>query len=90
MNLYKATSKTLWTGAVLGVATIAAGLTVNILGYGETVLWLGLLILILSPIIGVIVSAAFLLRDKDYAWAMVALILIAMTAVSIVLTLFIG
>mgnify|MGYP002738601556 CR=1 FL=1 len=88
MGLYKATSKTLWIGAVLGIAIIAAGLAVNILGYGEGVLWLGLLILIVSPMLGVVVSAFHLLKDRDYAWAMVALVLIAMTVISIAITLY--
>ncbi|MGI6471758.1 MAG: hypothetical protein ACOX1N_01605 [Candidatus Methanomethylophilaceae archaeon] len=90
MDLYKATSKTLWGGAVLGIAITAIGLMVNMLGHGEGVLWAGLLILILSPIIGVMVSAVFLLLAKDYAWASVALILIAMTAVSIMLTMYLN
>lgn len=88
MSLYRATSKTLWAGAVLGIAVIAMGLIVNILGYGENILWLGLLILIISPMLGVVVSAFYLLKDRDYAWAAVALILIAMTAVSILITLY--
>lgn len=88
MSLHEATSKTLWIGVVLGIATIAVGLIVDLLGYGEGILWLGLLILIISPILGVIASAISLLKDKDYAWAAAALILIVMTAVSIALTVF--
>ncbi len=88
MGLHEATSKTLWISVVLGIATIAVGLIVDLLGYGEGILWLGVLILILSPILGVVASAISLLKDRDYAWAVAALILIAMTAVSIILTIF--
>lgn len=88
MNLHSSTSRTLWGGAVLGIAIIAVGLIVSMLDYGEGVLWLGLLILILSPILGVIVSAVSLFANKDYVWAAVALILIIMTAVSLILTVY--
>lgn len=89
MNLHSSTSKTLWSGAVIGVAIIAIGLVASMLNYGEGILWLGLLILILSPILGVIVSAVSLLVNKDYVWAAIALVLIAMTGVSVILAAYI-
>lgn len=88
MNLYGSTSKTLWWGAIIGISIIALGLIVESMGSGDQVLWLGLLILITSPILGVVVSMACLVKDKNYRWATVALLLIAMTAISVVITAF--
>lgn len=88
MNLYGSTSKTLWWGAVLGVSIIALGLIVESMGFGDQVLWLGLLILITSPMLGVIVSMTSLVKDKNYRWAAVALLLIVMVVISLVITAF--
>ncbi len=85
MNLHSSTSKTLWGTAVTGIAIIVVGLIASMLNYGESILWLGLLILIMSPIFGVIVSAVSLFINRDYAWMTVALVLITMTAASIIL-----
>lgn len=49
---------------------------------GEHILWLGVLILIASPMIGVATSMISLTKEKDYKWAGVALLLIVMTAVA--------
>mgnify|MGYP000976647494 CR=1 FL=1 len=59
---------------------IALGLAMESLG--ETALWLGILVLIVSPMLGVAVSMASLFRERDLKWAGVALLLIAMTAVA--------
>lgn len=88
MNLYGSTSKTLWWGAVLGITVIAVGLVTESRGFGDGVLWLGLLILITSPILGVVVSTISLVKDKNYRWAAVALLLIVMTAISVIITAF--
>ncbi len=88
MNLYGSTAKTLWWGAVIGVIVIALGLIIESMGFGDQVLWLGLLILITSPMLGVIVSMISLAKNKNYRWASVALLLIIMVAISIVITAF--
>ncbi|MGE0015414.1 MAG: DUF1634 domain-containing protein [Candidatus Methanomethylophilaceae archaeon] len=53
---------------------------------GETVLWLGILVLIASPMFGVAVSMVYFVKEKDYVWAGVALLLIVMTAVALVIS----
>lgn len=88
MNLYGSTAKTLWWGAVLGITVITLGLIVESMGLGDLVLWLGLLILITSPMLGVVVSMVSLVKVKNYRWAAVALLLILMTAISIFITAF--
>lgn len=88
MNLYGSTSKALWWGAILGITVIALGLIVESMGFGDQVLWLGLLILIISPMIGVVVSMTCLVKNKNYSWAIVALLLVVMTMISIAITAF--
>ena len=88
MNLYGSTSKALWWGAIIGITIITLGLIVESLGFGDLVLWLGLLILIISPMIGVLVSMICLIKDKNYRWVAVASLLVVMTIISIAITAF--
>ncbi len=53
---------------------------------GETVLWLGILVLVVSPVLGVAVSMLSLFMERDLKWAGVALLLIIMTAVATVIS----
>lgn len=89
MSLNRATSKALWWGAVVGILVIALGLALESMGMGEQVLWTGILILIISPMLGVAVSMVSLIREKDGKWAGVALLLIIMTAVATLVSSFI-
>lgn len=82
MSLNRATSKALWWGAAVGILVIALGLALESVGMGERVLWTGILILIISPMLGVAVSMVSLIKEKDSKWAGVALLLIIMTAVA--------
>ena len=86
MNMYDSTSKVLWGGAIIGILLTAAGLIATFLGYGETLLWVGLLILIISPMFGVVTTTLSLIAENDFRWAAVALFLIAISAISIVIT----
>lgn len=82
MSLNDTTSKTLWWGAAAGILVIVMGLALESLGMGEQVLWLGILMLIASPILSVAVSMVALIKEKDRKWAGVALTLIVMTVVA--------
>lgn len=87
MSLNRSTALTLRAGIVLGMVLMVAGLAVDFAGMGETVLYAGILVLILSPFAGVIVSFACLLRERDMFWAMVAGILLVITVIGIVISL---
>jgi len=89
LSLNRSTSKALWWGAVVGILVIALGLALESMGMGEQVLWTGILILIISPMLGVAVSMVSLIREKDGKWAGVALLLIIMTAVATLVSSFI-
>lgn len=87
MTLETNTSRTLKYSVFAGILLIAIGLILNATGNGDRVLWTGLLVLIISPFLGVIVSTMTLVKEKDRYWVIVALTLIAISAFNIVLTL---
>ncbi len=71
----------LWYGGIAGIVLIAAGLVLSMAGFGDSVLWLGILVLIASPMAGVFVSMIALLSEKDRKWATVAMLLILLTVI---------
>ena len=85
MNIDKATSYTLKYMIYVGISVIVVGLAFFITNRGDHILWTGLLILILSPLLGVIVTTFGLIRKKDVKWIAVALILIAISVANILL-----
>ena len=87
MDLNKATALTLRAGVVVGMVMMIAGIAMELCDMGDGVLYAGILVLILSPFAGVIVSFACLLRKRDMFWAMVAGILLAITFVGILISL---
>lgn len=82
MDMNKATALTLRLGVVAGLILVVAGLL-----SGETVLWAGILVLILSPFLGVIVTFLFLLKERDKFWTMVAGLLLIITATGALLSM---
>ena len=86
MNLNKTTALALRIGILIGMAVTAVGLAVDMMNGGDGILYAGILILIISPFIGVLVSFASLISEKDWRWAFVALILIVITTVGIALS----
>ncbi len=87
MNLELTTSRTLKISICLSITLIILGEILNILNCGTAVLYIGIFLLIISPLIGVIVSTICLSLEKDWKWVYVALILIAISAFSFVLSL---
>ena len=87
MNLNRSTALTLRAGIVLGMALMVIGLLVESTGGDDTILYAGMLVLIISPFLGVIVSFVSLLSEKDWIWAIVAGILIVITTTGILMSL---
>lgn len=83
MNAERNTSLTLKYSLVIGMAVVIAGLVVYLMGMGDEILWTGLLLVIISPLIGVAVTTISLWIEKDYKWMYVALLLIAISVVGI-------
>ena len=86
MNTNRAVSSTLKYSIYIGIATIAVGLALHLTDNGDSVLWAGLLILIISPLLGVAVATIGLIREKDRKWIAVALVLIVISVMNIFLT----
>lgn len=87
IDLNRSTAMMLRIGVVLGMILIVVGLVLSVMDRGGTILHLGILVLIVSPFLGVIVSFVSLVSEKDWKWAAVAAILIAITATGVVLSL---
>lgn len=87
MNLNRSTAMTLRAGIVLGMVLMVIGLLIESTGGDDTLLYTGMLVLIISPFLGVIVSFVSLLSEKDWIWAIVAGILIVITTTGILMSL---
>lgn len=87
MMLNKATALTLRAGVVLGMILMVIGLAVSAMDGGDSVLYFGVLVLIASPLAGVVVALLCLLREKDRFWAMIAGILLMITIAGVLISL---
>lgn len=88
MMLNKATALTLRAGIVLGMFLMVAGLVVSAMNGGDALLYCGVLVLIASPLAGVVVTFLCLLREKDKFWTMIAGILLIITIAGAMISLF--
>lgn len=81
MSVEESTSKTLRFSVYISIAVIILGLAAYFLNMGQNILWFGILLLIVSPLIGVIVTTIGLIREKDMKWVKVAIILIVIAII---------
>lgn len=87
MDINRSTAVMLRAGIYTGLAISLVGLVLSMLDKGDGVLWLGILVLILSPFLGVIVTTVSLVIQKDWRWAAVAVVLICITATGALLSI---
>ena len=83
MNTERNTSLTLKYSLIVSMAVVIVGVIVHLMDMGDDILWTGLLLVIISPLIGVAVTTVSLWFEKDYKWMYVALVLIAISVVGI-------
>jgi len=76
MNITDRTSLTLKIGITLGIVIMIIGLIFSNQDTEQHVLWLGILILICTPLTGVIVTYISLIEDKDWKWVKITTLLI--------------
>ena len=90
MNLYKSTAAVLRYGVIISILIIAVGIVSDLVQYEyyERIMWAGILALILTPLLGIIVSLAALVSEKDWKWVYVTLVLIAVVSVGMVISVF--
>ena len=82
----EATSLVLRGCLFTGIAVLVIGLLLSGWGRGDDVLWLGLLILILSPFMGILTAYFHLIAEKDWKWVKVATILTALIVVFLIVS----
>jgi len=70
-----------------GIIVLALGLLLSGEEYGNDILWVGILILIMSPFVGVLVAYSYLIAEKDWKWAKITTVLIAIIAVFLIFSL---
>ena len=85
MNTERNTSLTLKYSLIISMAVVIIGLITYMMDMGDNILWTGLLLVIISPLIGVAVTTVSLWIEKDYKWMYVALVLIAISVVGILM-----
>ncbi len=73
MNMNMSITWTLRIGIVLGLILIVIG---EFLEPGNQVLYYGLLVLIASPMFAVIAALIGLIRERDWFWALIAVIVL--------------
>ena len=78
MRLNDATSLALRCCLYAGIAFITMGLILSEQEYGDLVMWIGILILIASPFIGILATYSHLIAEKDWMWVQVTTVLTAM------------
>lgn len=86
-DLNRSTANMLRVGIVAGVILMIAGLALYMADGSDWLLYIGVLVLIISPFLGVIVSFAVLVIDRDLRWAGVAAVLFVVTAIGILISL---
>ena len=86
-DLNASTVRVIQTGTIIGIAILALGLLLSGTDYGEDVLFVGAVVLVFTPLAGILTSIACLLKAGDRKWAAVAVILIAVVALGLAITL---
>ncbi|MCL2295674.1 MAG: DUF1634 domain-containing protein [Methanomassiliicoccaceae archaeon] len=87
MKMHDATSLALRCCLFIGVAVLAIGLLLSGGDHGNDIMWTGVLILIASPFAGVLVTCIYLIAEKDWKWAKVAIVLIALITAFLAISL---
>ncbi len=82
-----ATSLALRVCLFAGIILLAAGLLLSEQEYGNDILWIGILILILSPFLGILTTYSYLIAEKDWKWVKVATVLIALIIIFLAVSL---
>lgn len=85
MNLEKRTAFTLRAGIVVGTLLMVAGLFMSMTGGNDSLLYWGVLVLVMSPFLGVLATFASLVIERDWYWVAIAGILIVITTVGMML-----
>ena len=86
MNMESITARTLKYSITCSIILIVIGIILNMTDITGTVLYTGICALILCPLLGVIVSTVCLIIERDKDWIIVAMILIAISAINMTIS----
>lgn len=81
-----ATSKVLRYSMIVSITIIVIGIILNALNIDSVTLYVGVLLLVLTPIFSVITTTVFLAKEKDWKWFRMAVLLIVISAAGIALS----
>jgi len=87
MKMNEATSLALRCCLFTGIAVLMIGLVLSGTDYGNSILWLGILILIMSPFVGILITYSYLISEKDWIWVKVATVLVVIIVVFLTISL---
>jgi len=90
VKLYENTASALRYGIVTGIIIIAVGLMTSSFDteYEDRILWFGILIMLATPLFGIVVSMISLAAEKDWKWVSVAAVLLSIIAAGILIAYF--
>ena len=88
MKMIVATSLVLRYCLFVGIALVALGLILSDYDQGNEIMWAGLLVLIASPLAGVLTTYSSLIAGKDWKWVKVATVLTIIIVIVLILSLF--
>ena len=86
MNVNNLTSTVLRISLITGLIITTAGLLLQD-HFGDIILWVGLLIMICSPLIGILTTFIMLFKEKDWKWVKITLVLIVVIVAGLVISL---
>ncbi len=87
MNPSKATAFIMRLFVAVGVAVMAVGLILFETEHGEDIVWLGMLILLCSPLLGVLTTLIALVSEKDWLWVKVAIVLTVIISAEVIISI---
>ena len=87
MRMNDAASLALRCCLFAGIVVLAAGLVLSEYDIGNDILWIGILMLVLSPFVGILVAYSYLISEKDWKWVRTATVLIVLIVVFLIVSL---
>ena len=85
--LNEMTSRVIHTGTVIGIAILTVGLLLSGTDYGSDIMLAGVVILVLTPMAGILTATVYLFKEGDRRWGRVAVILITVIVVGLLISL---
>jgi uncharacterized membrane protein len=86
MTMEQLTAKVMKTSVIVSIILIVMGLILDLTGITQTVLYIGIALLIVCPLFGVIVTTGCLIRKKEKQWIAIAFVLILISIINMTIS----